>query len=145
MYTNKLEKLKKMTSKQLYESVLSKMITRPTSEVKLNCMLSQELNEDDWENIYRLPFLATIESKLRSFQFKINHNIYFTNKKLNDLNMIESDKCDFCKTEIETLEHLFSACVHVSPLWDYLCSVLLETHSIDTYFEHYSELIAWTA
>ena len=95
-------------------------------------MLSLELNENDWENVYRLPFLATIESKLRSFQFKINHNIYYTNKKLKDVNIIESAECSFCKSEIETLEHLFSACIHVSPLWNYLSSILINTHSINT-------------
>ena len=130
--TNKQERLKKMTSKQLYESVLSKTISRPTSEEKLSQMLSLELNENDWENVYRLPFLATIESKLRSFQFKINHNIYYTNKKLKDVNIIESAECSFCKSEIETLEHLFSACIHVSPLWNYLSSILINTHSINT-------------
>ena len=92
------------------------------------------VDDEVWENIYAIPFLATIESKLRSFQFKINHNIFFTNEKLHKLKMKEtledgsqveiSPGCTFCKIEVETLEHLFIDCVHVNHLWVKLENIL---------------------
>ena len=92
------------------------------------------MDEEVWENIYAIPFLATIESKLRSFQFKINHNIFFTNEKLHKYKMKETledgsqadilPECTFCKIEVETLEHLFIDCEHVNHLWTKLENIL---------------------
>ena len=65
----KIDMLQKMSSKQLYENILSKTTERPTSETKLSEMFEIEVSHDEWEMIYRLPYLATIETKLRSFQF----------------------------------------------------------------------------
>ena len=88
------------------------------------------LNADDWKSIYRLPYLATIESKLRSFQFKVNHNIYYTNEKLHLVKMSDTPLCDFCKKEIETLAQVFVECEIVRPLWVFLCKILTKSHSI---------------
>ena len=79
-----------------------------------------DINDTDWEFIYKLPFCVTIESKMRPFQFKINHNIYFTNEKLFKMKMKSDQNCTFCKSEIEMLSHLFSQCKYVKPLWDFL-------------------------
>ena len=59
------------------------------------------MNDDNWKNIYRLPYHATIESKLQSFQFKVNHNIYYTNEKLHMVKMSDTPLCAFCKKENE--------------------------------------------
>ena len=125
----KTQILEKMSSKQIYDSILVKQVTRPTSEIKLSELLAVDLEESDWENVYRLPFLATIESKLRAFQFKINHNIYYTNQKLHMVKISDTPLCYFCNTDIETLEHLFVKCSHVLPLWRFMSDVLSETHS----------------
>ena len=87
-----------------------------------------------WEKIYSIPFIATIESKLRAFQFKINHNIFYTNEKLHKMNYknVSEDgtvtpilpKCTFCEMDIETLEHLFISCQYVNELWVKLENIL---------------------
>ena len=84
---------------------------------------------DDWEMIYKLPFLSTIESKLRALQLKINHNIY-TNEKLFMVGKSDTPLCAFCKETIETVEHLFVTCTYVTDLWNLVCGVLNKTHSI---------------
>ena len=49
---------------------------------------------------------ATLESKLREFQFKILNRIVFTNEKLFRFGMADSPSCAFCQTEVESVEHL---------------------------------------
>ena len=73
---------------------------------------------------YKLPFLVAIESKMRAFQWKINHNIYFTNEKLEKIKLVDSNRCTFCKDHREDLLHLFIRCRYVHPLWDSLESIL---------------------
>ena len=126
----KMQILEKMSPKQIYDSVLVQHVTRPTSEIKLGELLAIDFEESDWENVYRLPFLATIESKLRAFQFKINHNIYYTNQKLHTVKISDTPLCYFCKTEIE---HLFVSCTHTLPLWRFLSDLLSVTHSTSSF------------
>ena len=40
-----------------------------------------------------------------------------TNKKLFKYNLKETNLCDFCKSQIETTDHLFWECQHVQHLW----------------------------
>ena len=84
-----------------------------------------------WGNIYKLPFLVTIENKMRCFQFKINHNIYYTNEKLHKINLHEHDRCSFCETDVETLTHLFAECAYVKPLWEALEEILSYNFSFE--------------
>ena len=120
------KRLEKKNSKTIYRNLNSKSIVRPTSEVKLQT--EYNINQDKWENIYKLPFLVTIDTKTRAFQFKINHNIYFTNKKLFDFNINrETPNCTFCRAHIETLRHLFVECEFVKCIWNDLQRVFNET------------------
>ena len=125
--------LKGSTSKRIGTVLRRRYCERPSSSEQFFKEIFG-VEEEVWENIYAIPFLATIESKLRSFQFKINHNIFFTNEKLHKLKMKEtledgsqveiSPGCTFCKIEVETLEHLFIDCVHVNHLWVKLENIL---------------------
>ena len=119
--------LEKKNSKTIYRRLNKRAIERPTSEQKFQRegIINSEPNV--WENIYRLPFLVTIDSRTRAFQFKITHNIYYTNKKLHTLKMKESPNCSFCDSQEETLSHLFIECRYVKPIWNglqTLCNVV---------------------
>ena len=109
------EKLQGKNSKTVYRKLNNKAIQRPTSEQKF---IGYNITEENWKNIYKLPFLVTIDSKSRAFQFKISHNIYYTNKKLNLVKIKDSSACSFCKSEEESLQHLFIECKYVKPIWN---------------------------
>ena len=111
---------------------MSKIVCRPTSEAKLNEILKIRYGDQEWENVYKLPFFSTIESKLRSFQFKINHNIYYTNEKLKQVKKSDTDLCSFCNEEKETLIHLFVNCKHVKVLWMFANQLIQRTSSLPT-------------
>ena len=103
-------------AKDICNRLIDKKIEKPSSESYFENNFN--IVSEDWDKIYMLPFCTTIENKLRAFQFKINHNIFYHNKKLFEKNMIDDSKCTFCGDEDETLIHLFSDCIHVKPLWN---------------------------
>ena len=74
------------------------------------------VQEDEWSQIYLMPFKCTIEVKMRVFQFKLSHNILFTNDRLYKMKVTDSLTCNFCQAEIETHVHLFYECNFTSKL-----------------------------
>ena len=95
----------------------------PHQNQKFRYILKKNLTDDEWENIYCLPFLTTIESKLRIFQISINHFYYFTNERLVKSKIKESPACSFCNASNETIVHLFIECSHVAPLWTFFHNI----------------------
>ena len=95
----------KVSSKLLYTAFKSRKQAPPTAQKKFLEKFPQL--QIDWSKIYSLPFIVTIETKIREFQYKILNNIVFTNEKMFRLKMIDSPLCTFCKREIESIEHLF--------------------------------------
>ena len=63
--------------------------------------------ETDWEEIHLRNFKCCIETKLRSFYFKICHKAIAFNDFLFKINRKDSDCCDFCKKFPETIIHVF--------------------------------------
>ena len=76
------------------------------------------------QSVYSLSFRATLESKLREFQFKILNRIIFTNEKLFRFGMADSPSCAFCQTEVESVEHLLFSCRVSSSFWKHVLSWL---------------------
>ena len=52
----------------------------------------------DWSKIYLLPRLATIDTTLRSFQYKTLNNLLFLNKKIYNFGTTNTALFSFCKT-----------------------------------------------
>lgn len=75
------------------------------------------MDENLWKQIYKSPFIITTDSKLQSLQFKINHNIIFTNDKLFKCNMSDTQLCTFYFETKETLLHLFYECCFTRSVW----------------------------
>merc|ERR1711862_893224 len=89
-----------------------------------------DIESEYFEQIYSIPFNATICTKLRAFQFKINHNILYTNEKLHRIKISESPLCTFCNNETETLEHLFVDCDVVANVWQEVLENLLQPFGV---------------
>ena len=126
---NNLEKyMKKVTTRNFYNKTIEKIRIPPTSE----CFFSTLLNIpcDTLQEYYGIPFKATIYTKLRSFQFKIIHNILYTNEKLHKIGYSDTSSCTFCKKNTETLLHLFVDCENIRPLWNQISDELLQPYGI---------------
>ena len=87
----------------------------PSSQSKLFELF--QINNRQLKKIYKLPLFVTIESKMRAFQFKINHLIYYTNEMLAEKNMIDDNTCTFCRENTESITHLFINCRFTKKLW----------------------------
>ena len=116
------------SSKHIYRSFLAKKQTTPTAKEKLS--VKYHHLTIDWKRVYLLSFRTTLETKLREFQFKILNRIVFTNEKLFRFDMAESDKCAFCQTEVESIEHLFFSCKISSVFWKHVLSWLRDNNVI---------------
>ena len=57
-----------------------------------------------------MPFIISKVTKLQWFQSRINHFILGTNSLLNKINPTFDNKCQFCKIEEETIEHILLNC-----------------------------------
>ena len=110
-----ISKMRLISSKKVYSIFIEDITVSSTSENTLQVIC--ENNNLDWEHYYAIPFSCTIESKARSFQYRINHNIYFTNEKLFKIQMVQSPMCSFCRNDIETLRHLFVECLETQLFW----------------------------
>ena len=111
--------LAKANSKQIYNLLLNLVIEKPTGKIKL--VEKFKLLESDCSDIFTLPFLITISNQLRAFQYKILHNILYLNEFLSHKAKWSVDPlCTFCKTENETIQHLFFECIFVKTFWNEL-------------------------
>ena len=71
----------------------------------------------DSEMAYKLPFYSTKATKVIIFQFKLLHRRLATNDCLNKIGIRENGICTFCRTEKESLFHLFWSCSKTSSFW----------------------------
>ena len=82
------------------------------SNIKITFLEMQIFNT---RNIYTLPLIVSLETKVRVFQFKLLNNIlrYILTKMLFRIRKINSLLCPFW-----TLIHLFCECQITNQLWD---------------------------
>ena len=71
-----------------------------------------------------VPILSTIDTKLRNFQLKFLHRIIPTNKSLFKYKIVNSNICDICNMNIDSIKHLFWECLHVQHFWSELKNYL---------------------
>ena len=82
--------------------------------------------EFNWKLIYRIPCIATYESKARIFQCKLLNNVLYCNKILFHFCIISQSKRFFCELYDETPRHLFYECAYALNLWNQLRLYLSE-------------------
>ena len=104
-----------VTSKLLYSEFKAGEQTPPTAKKKLKNKYPQLVV--DWKKIYSLPFVVTIETNIREFQYKLLNDIVFTNEKLFRFKMIDSPLSSFCKKDVESLKHLLFHRTFVESFW----------------------------
>ena len=105
-------------SRRLYDLLISSRVVvrhfvekwHVASDIRLNCK--------QWSIIYLIPYKCTLHTKFRWFQFRLTHRILGVNSFLAKIGKIESNLCTFCKSEEETLFHLFCTCPITQVFWD---------------------------
>jgi len=99
------------TTKTIYAHLLTGEIIPPRKhQIKWEEDLKFRNCSIIWTTIYTNDFWCIVETKLRSFQTKLNCRAIVTNRQLHDFEIKSTDKCDFCGETTETLVHLFCSC-----------------------------------
>ena len=94
--------LDKLSSTEIYAILISKV------QNKLFRFYFENLfNDNDWVTMFMLPCLATCNSYMRSFQYKLLNKILFLNKKLHIYGIKSSPICSFCNLCDETPLQIF--------------------------------------
>ena len=96
--------------------------------------------EIDWEEIHFRNFKCTIETKLRSFYFKVFHKAIAFNEFLFKINRKDSPLCDFCNKFPETIVHVFCECEHVKPIWADLVEIINDKHDMDFVLSNFEKI-----
>lgn len=105
----------KRKSKEIYSSLISKKAQPPSMAIKLQNEFN--LTTIQIEQSFILPHTVALKPYLKSFQYKVLNSILYTHNKLNKIGFSTVDKCRFCKSNPETLHHLFYNCHHVRSFW----------------------------
>ena len=92
-------------SKHYYALLISRRAQLSTNALVLKNDFN--LTEDQLEKVFLLPHMVCFESYVKAFQYKVLNSILYTNAKLFKTGYTAEDKCTFCKSESETLNHLF--------------------------------------
>ena len=109
-----------ISCKSMYDKLLAKIQTQPTSIKYWEEKFGSHLDEIHWKEIYLLPRSSTIESYTRAFQYKIINNALFLNKKLFKMGLIDSPTCSFCRLVDESPTQYFCQCGVTVDLWSKL-------------------------
>ena len=115
---NMIYNLENLNSRELYHLQLLLKYDKPMCQG----YHKKKLNEYDfnWKLIYRIPRIATFDTKIRIFQNKLLNNVLYLNKKLFHCDIISQSKCSFCELYDETPQHLFYECTYAQNLWNQL-------------------------
>ena len=108
--------IEKLTCKIIYNTLLNHQhLTPPTAEKRL---IEHGFIFEERQKIYSLPFRVTNEVKLSVFQYKIVHNILYTNKILHKMKKKQQPDCPYCHDIDQTPLHLFVECALAKSFWN---------------------------
>ena len=102
-------------SKQYYSLLIGKKAHLPSAASKLQKEFNFSI--DQLNQIFILPHKVTLESYVRAFQYKVLNSILYTNSKLYKIGYSQHDKCTFCKSYPEKLNHFSYSCPSSKALW----------------------------
>ena len=80
-----------------------------------------------WKDVYILPRIVTINTRLRVFQYKVLNNALYLNKHLYIFKLSDTKLCSFCNQEDETVIHLFANRSKSKTLWNSLKEFFKDT------------------
>ena len=95
-------------------TLISRLQCPPTAEKRL---IECDFDAQKRQRVYSLPFRVTKEVKLSIFQYKIIHNILYTNNILHKRKKKPQPYCPYCINVEQTISHLLSSCYVAKWFW----------------------------
>ena len=109
------EKISNLTTKSIRHNLVNEREKLPHSI----SFWSRKFNDVEIMPYFLLLYNCTKETRLRTLQWKILHNIYPTNILLFKMGKKDSDNCDYCNVR-DFIEHFFCDCIVVRQIWHVL-------------------------
>ena len=97
--------LNKLTCKELHLILVEANTVKPTAQDYFVSVF--EKSQFNWKKIYFLIRSTTLDTKARTFQYRVVHNILYANKMLFKFGNVTSPRYSLCKLHDETIMHLF--------------------------------------
>ena len=126
--------LEKLTAREIYSLMILSSGSTPTSQKYFGKGFPNE--NLDWNRIYILPRVVTINNFKRNFQYKILHNISYLNKMLFIFGKTKTALCSFCHSYDETIKHIFLEYMRVKQLRSHLRLFLMIVSKIVSLFQY---------
>ena len=111
-----------LSCKEIYNLLIRKKNLPPLTADKRS--KEQGFDANKIRAIYSLPFRVTTEIKLVIFQYKVIHNILYTNNVLFKMKKTSSSFFPFCNNVDQTILHLFVDCPLALSFWSFWYSLL---------------------
>ncbi len=84
----------------------------------------------EWKSIFSLPYICTINTKLREFQYKYLMRIIPNNSFLFKCRLKPSNLCEFCHMSVDSNRHMFWECTMIQTYWTDI-NQLLQSSRLD--------------
>lgn len=105
--------------KFVYKSLIDHIFQPPLEKFqKWEQLLDSEI--ENWQTYFMLLRKSCKDTYLKSFQYKILHQIIPTNSFLYKIKKKDSSSCTFCKLDDETIVHFFYDCPITYQFWSSL-------------------------
>ena len=96
--------------------------------------LERSLTDQYWYDVNTNPFNVAVDSRLRSFQYKVNNRVLTTNEFAVKIGVSDNKLCTFCNLYVETITHLLSTCYAVQAFYNDLLRIINERCGHDLSF-----------
>ena len=107
-------------NKIIREKIVSLKYSRPCSA----SFWEKKFKIDFERGVWNIPFKCCNETRLQFLHWKIVHNIYPSNIMLTKMKIRDSNKCQYCPSETDYIEHFFYFCTKCVTLWKHVESIL---------------------
>ena len=96
-------------SKVIYQVLKALHVVQPTCIRTWAEQYGFIFDENEWNELFRLPWKLTRDYKLIEFQYKILHKVFASKSHVNRFDKSISEKCRKCNTKANTI-HMFYEC-----------------------------------
>ena len=112
--------------REFRQELTSVKIVTPCSVSFWKRKFEYNISKADWT----LAFACCKETRLRTLQYKILHNIYATNILLHKMKVTETNKCSLCPDLVDYLEHFFYECKIVKDFWKEVAQYIYNKYTV---------------
>jgi len=103
------------TTSFIYQVILSMIFKPPLSKI----FWEQQFENFDISKYAEVTFLSIKCPDMIDLDFRVLHNIIYTNKKLKTIGLLDTDICTYCKIA-EDLAHVFCKCKRIEQFLSFL-------------------------